>query len=44
MIVDMIRKTHPKAIPNGSMGMLILTIDLVAEHVPAKTRDLLTTS
>jgi hypothetical protein len=44
MIVDMIRKTHPKAIPYGSMGMIISTIELVAEHVPAKTRVLLTTN
>jgi hypothetical protein len=44
MIVNTIRKTHPKAIPNGSLGMLILDIELVAEHVPAKTRDLLTTN
>jgi hypothetical protein len=44
MIVDMIRKTHPKGIPNGSLGMLILAIDLVAVHVPAKTKDLLATT
>jgi hypothetical protein len=44
MIVDTIRKTHPKAIPNDSLGMLISAIKLVAEHVPAKTRDLLTTN
>jgi hypothetical protein len=44
MIVDTIRKTHPKAIPNGSLGMLISVIELVAEHVPAKTRDLLSTN
>jgi hypothetical protein len=44
MIVDTIRKTHPKAIPNGSLGILISAIELVAEHVPAKTRDLLTTN
>jgi hypothetical protein len=44
MIVDTIRKAHPKAIPNGSLGMLISAIKLVAEHVPAKTRDLLTTN
>jgi hypothetical protein len=44
MIVDTIRKTHPKGIPNGSLGMLILAIDLVAVHVPAKTRDLLATT
>jgi hypothetical protein len=42
MIVDTIRKTHPKAIPNGSLSMLILAIELVAKHVLAKTRDLLT--
>jgi hypothetical protein len=42
MIVDMIRKTHPKAIPNGSLGMLISAIKLVVVHVPAKTRDFLT--
>jgi hypothetical protein len=44
MIVNTIRKTHPKAIPNSSLGMLILAIKLVAEHVPVKTRDLLTTN
>jgi hypothetical protein len=44
MIVDMIRKTHPKAILNGSLGILILAIELVTEHVPANTRDLLTTN
>jgi hypothetical protein len=42
MIVDTIRKTHPKGISNGSLGILISTIELVAIHVPAKTRDLLT--
>jgi hypothetical protein len=40
----MIRKTHPKGIPNGSLGMLISAIELVPEHVPVKTRDLLTTN
>jgi hypothetical protein len=44
MVVDTIRKTHPKGIRNGSLGMLISAIDLVAVHVPAKTRDLLTTT
>jgi hypothetical protein len=44
MIVDTIRKTHPKAIPNGSLGMLISAIELVAEQVPAKTWDRLTTN
>jgi hypothetical protein len=44
MILDTIRKTHPKAIRNGSLGMLISAIELVAVHVPAKTRDLLTTN
>jgi hypothetical protein len=44
MIVDTIRKTHPKGIPNGSLGMLISAINLVAIHVPAKTRDLLTST
>jgi hypothetical protein len=44
MIVDTISKTHPKGIPNGSLGMLISAIDLVAVHVSAKTRDLLTTT
>jgi hypothetical protein len=44
MIVDTIKKTYPKAIPNGSLGMLILAIELVAEHVPANIRDLLTTN
>jgi hypothetical protein len=44
MIINTIRKTHPKAIPNGSLGMLISAIELVAEHVPANTRDLLTTN
>jgi hypothetical protein len=42
MIVDTIRKTHPKGIPNGSLGMPISDIELVVEHVPVKTRDLLT--
>jgi hypothetical protein len=44
MIVDTIKKTHPKAIPNGSLGMLISAIELVVEHVPGKTRNLLTTN
>jgi hypothetical protein len=44
MIVDMIRKAHPKVIPNSSMDMLISAIELVAVNVPAKTRDLLTTT
>jgi hypothetical protein len=44
MIVDTIRKTHAKAIPNSSLGMLISAIELVVEHVPAKTRDLFTTN
>jgi hypothetical protein len=44
MIVDTIRKTHPKAISNSSLGMLISAIELVAEHVPAKIRDILTTN
>jgi hypothetical protein len=44
MTVNTIWKTHPKAIPNSSLGMLILAIKLVAEHVPVKTRDLLTTN
>jgi hypothetical protein len=44
MIVDMIRKTHPKDIPNSSLGMLISTIELVAVHVPTKIRDLVTTN
>jgi hypothetical protein len=43
MIIDTIRKTHPKAVPNGSLGMLISAIKMVAEHIPSKTRDLLTT-
>jgi hypothetical protein len=44
MIVDTIRKTYPKAIPNDSLGKLISTIKLIVEHVPAKTRDFLTTN
>jgi hypothetical protein len=44
MIVDTTRKTHPKDIPNGSLGMPISAIDLVAVHVPAKIRDLLTST
>jgi hypothetical protein len=44
MIADIIRKTHPKAIPNDSLGMLISAIELVAEHILAKTRDFLTTN
>jgi hypothetical protein len=44
MTVDTIRKTQPKDIPNSSMGMLISAIELVAEHVPVKTRDLLSTN
>jgi histidinol dehydrogenase len=43
MIVDTIRKTHPKGNQNGSLGILISAIELVAIYVPAKTRDLLTT-
>jgi hypothetical protein len=44
MIVDTIRKTHPKGIPNTSLGMLISAIELVVEHVPVNARDLLTTN
>jgi hypothetical protein len=44
MIVDTIRKTHPKGIPNSYLDMLISTINLVAVHVPAKTGDLLTST
>jgi hypothetical protein len=44
MIVDTIRKTHPKGIPNGSLGIPMSAIELVAVHVLAKTRDLLTTN
>jgi hypothetical protein len=44
MIVDTIRETHPKAIPNGSLAMLISAIELVAEYVLANTRDLLTSN
>jgi hypothetical protein len=44
MIVDTIRKAHPKGIPNGSLVMLIAAIELEAVYVPAKTRDLLTTT
>jgi hypothetical protein len=44
MIVDTIRKTHQKGIPNGSLGMLVSGIDLVVAHVLGKTRDLLTTT
>jgi hypothetical protein len=44
MIVDMKRKTHPKGIPNGCLGILISAIKLGAIHLPAKTRDLLTTN
>jgi hypothetical protein len=44
MIVDTIRKTQPKGIPNSSMGMLISAIELVAEHVLVKTRDLISTN
>jgi hypothetical protein len=44
MILDTIRKTHPKGIPNVSLGMLISAIDLVAVHVLGKARDLLTTT
>jgi hypothetical protein len=44
MIANMIRKTHPKPIPNGSLDMLISAIELIAKHVPAKTNDLLTTN
>jgi hypothetical protein len=44
MIVDMIMKTHPKAIPNCSLGILMSAIELVTEHVPANTRDLLSTN
>jgi hydroxymethylglutaryl-CoA reductase len=44
MIVDTIRKNHPKGITNGSLGMLISTINLVKVYVIAKTRDLLTST
>jgi hypothetical protein len=44
MIADTIRKTRPKGIPNGSLGMLKSAIKLVAEHVPVNARDLLTTN
>jgi hypothetical protein len=44
MIVGTIRKAHPIGIQNGSLGMLILAIKLVVVHVPAKIRDLLTTT
>jgi hypothetical protein len=40
----MIRKAHPKVIPNDSLGMLISAIELVAVHAPAKTSNLLTTT
>jgi hypothetical protein len=43
MIVDTIRKTHLQGISDDSLGMLISTIELVAEHVPV-ARDLLTTN
>jgi hypothetical protein len=44
MIANTIRKTHPKGIPNSSLGMLKSAIELVAEHVPVNARDLLTTN
>jgi hypothetical protein len=44
MIVDTIRKTHLRGARNGSLGKLILAIELAAEHVPVKARDLLTTN
>jgi hypothetical protein len=44
MTVDTIRKNHPKGILNGSLGMLISAIELVAEHVLVNARDLLTTN
>jgi hypothetical protein len=44
MLVDTIKKTHPKGILNGSLGTLISAIDLVAVHVPTKTRDLLSST
>jgi hypothetical protein len=44
MIIDMIRKNHPKGIPNGSLGMLISAIELAAEHVPVNASDILTTN
>jgi hypothetical protein len=40
----MIRKTHPKGIPNGPLGILISVIKLVAEHVPINASDILTTN
>jgi hypothetical protein len=45
MMVDMIRKTHPKAISNTSLGMMISAMELVLvlEHLSAETRDILTT-
>jgi hypothetical protein len=44
MIVDTIRKTHLRGVRNGSLGKLISAIELAAEHVPVKARDLLTTN
>jgi hypothetical protein len=44
MIIDMIRKTHPKGIPNGSRGILISAIVMVAEHVPINASNILTTN
>jgi hypothetical protein len=34
----------PKGIPNGSLGVLISAIELVAKHVPVNVRDILTTN
>jgi hypothetical protein len=44
MIIDMIRKTRLKGIPNNSLGMLISAIKLVAEHIPFNARDILNTN
>jgi hypothetical protein len=44
MIIDMIRKSHPKGIPNGSLGFLTLAIELIAKLVPVNASDILTTN
>jgi hypothetical protein len=38
----MIRKTHPKGIPNVSLGILISVIKLVVKHVLVNASDILT--
>jgi hypothetical protein len=38
MIVDTIRKAHPKGIPNGFLGMLICHIPVLRNRIEASIR------